>query len=85
MVWVAGVSYADENAPQGMKATAQGLLGAMMFGFGSATGGLAGGLMIGSIGGRWMYLIIGSLVLVSVGVITLLERTERGQQARSIS
>jgi PPP family 3-phenylpropionic acid transporter len=84
MVWVAGVSYADENAPQGMKATAQGLLGAMMFGFGSATGGLAGGLMIGSIGGRWMYLIIGSLVLVSVGVITLLERTERGQQARSI-
>jgi PPP family 3-phenylpropionic acid transporter len=84
MVWVAGVSFADENAPQGMKATAQGLLGAMVFGFGSATGGLAGGLMIGSIGGRWMYLIIGSLVLVSVGVITLLERSERGRQARSI-
>lgn len=85
MVWVAGVTYADENAPTGMKATAQGLLGAMVFGFGSAAGGLAGGLMLGSIGGHWMYLILGSCVLVSVGVITLLERAERARQARSLS
>jgi len=84
LVWVAGVSYADENAPEGMKATAQGLLGAMVFGFGAATGGLVGGLMLGSIGGRWMYLIFGSCVLVSVGVITLLERAERSRQARGL-
>jgi PPP family 3-phenylpropionic acid transporter len=84
MFWVAGVSYADENAPQGMKATAQGLLGAMVFGFGAAAGGLIGGLMLGSIGGRWMYLIFGILVLVSVAVVTLIERTSRVIQARSI-
>jgi MFS family permease len=82
LVWVAGVSYADENSPQGMKATAQGLFGAMVFGFGAAAGGLVGGLMLGSIGGRWMYLIFGSCVLACVGVITLLERAERVRQAR---
>jgi len=84
IVWVAGVSYANENAPEGMKATAQGLLGAMVYGFGAAAGGLAGGLMIESIGGRWMYLIIGSLVLISVAVITLLERAEQARQAKGL-
>ncbi len=57
----------------------------MIFGFGAAAGGLVGGLMLGSIGGRWMYLIFGSCVLVSVGVIMLLERAERARQARSLS
>ena len=84
IVWVAGVSYANENAPEGMKATAQGLLGAMVYGFGAAAGGLAGGLMIESIGGQWMYLIIGSLVLISVAVITLLERAEQARQAKGL-
>ena len=85
LVWVAGVSYADENAPEGMKATAQGLMGAMVFGFGAAAGGLIGGVMLGSIGGRWMYLIFGGCVLVSVGVITLLEKADHARQARSLT
>jgi MFS transporter, PPP family, 3-phenylpropionic acid transporter len=81
MVWVAGVSYADENAPTGMKSTAQGLFGAMVFGIGAAIGGLVGGLMMGSIGGQWMYLITGSLVLVCVGLITLLDKAKSIQPA----
>lgn len=84
LVWVAGVSYADENAPQGMKATAQGLWGAMVFGFGAAAGGLACGLMLGSIGGQWMYLIFGCVVLISVGIITLLDRAAQARQARGL-
>lgn len=84
LVWVAGVSYADENSPEGMKATAQGLFGAMVFGFGAAVGGFTGGIMLGSIGERWMYLIFGCVVLASMALIYLLERTERSRQAGSL-
>jgi PPP family 3-phenylpropionic acid transporter len=84
LMWVAGVTYADENAPTGMKSTAQGLFGAMILGIGAAVGGMCGGLMLESIGGRNMYWIFGSLVLVCVGVITVFERAERGREVRNI-
>jgi PPP family 3-phenylpropionic acid transporter len=73
-IWIAGVSYAHEIAPSGLKATAQGLFSAMMMGIGAGLGGLLGGLLIGSIGGRGMYLVFGALVLVSVAFFTLVER-----------
>ena len=82
LMWVAGVAYAEENSPPGMKSTAQGLFGAMVLGIGAAVGGLLGGWMLESIGGEWMYLIFGSLVLICVGLITLVERARGAQPAR---
>ncbi len=72
--WAAGVSYADEHAPPGMKATAQGLFSSMIFGFGAAAGGLLGGLLLDRVGGEGLYLVFGALVLAGTAVIALIAR-----------
>jgi len=73
-MWIAGVAYADEHAPTGLSATAQGMFGAMVFGFGSALGGFAGGPLMESIGGRGTYTVFGSVVLIIVLVVALFQR-----------
>ena len=73
-MWVAGVSYVSEIAPPSLSATAQGIFGAAVFGFGSAAGGFLGAILLERVGGARMYAIFGALVLVALVVYLLLER-----------
>ncbi len=73
-IYTAGVHYADQIAPPGMKATTQGMFTGTYMGFGSAAGGLLGGVLMDhfSLGG--MYAVIGTLILVCLIAFLLVER-----------
>ena len=73
-MWMAGVAYADENAPPGLKTTAQGLFGAIVFGFGAAAGGFIGGPLMESLGGHNFYLIFGGVILVLMVLAWVIQR-----------
>jgi PPP family 3-phenylpropionic acid transporter len=64
-IWMAGVAYVAEIAPDGLGNTAQGLFSGVVMGLGSALGGLLGGFLYQSVGFSRMFLIASSLVFLA--------------------
>lgn len=73
---VAGVSYADQNAPPGMGATAQSIFTSAFLGVGFAAGGFFGGVMMDYIGVRPMFLVFGTLIMLAALIFSLVQRRE---------
>lgn len=80
VMWVAGVSYADQYAPPGMNATMQGLFSGTFMGVGMAVGGLVGGPLLESMGGRGLYFFFGTAVLVIATIVALVQRRLPAEQ-----
>jgi len=73
-IYTAGVNYADQVAPPGMKATTQGMFSGTLMGFGSAAGAFLGGILMDHFTPGGMYAITGMLVLLGLILFLLVER-----------
>lgn len=74
LLTVAGVTYADEQAPAGSRATAQGLFNVALGGIGSALGGFVGGLLFDGIGPRGMYVVFAVFIVLVLLFVTVVRR-----------
>jgi MFS transporter, PPP family, 3-phenylpropionic acid transporter len=81
--WMAGVAYANEHAPENLSSTAQGLFSTMIFGFGSAVGGLLGGLLLEQMTVQNIYLVVGLCVFVAILAITAISRLLPDQKLKN--
>jgi MFS transporter, PPP family, 3-phenylpropionic acid transporter len=62
-MWVTGVAYANEIAPEGLGATAQGLFSGVFFGLAGVIGGLIGGMLYENLGAVMMFRWVGMIGL----------------------
>ncbi|HUF38239.1 MAG TPA: MFS transporter [Anaerolineales bacterium] len=82
VMWLAGVAYADELSPEGMKSTGQGLFTAAVFGIGHAVGGMIGGPLLEGVGGRGLNLVFGIVVIAMMTGVLLVAEARRARAAR---
>jgi PPP family 3-phenylpropionic acid transporter len=82
---VAGVSYADEIAPPGLGASAQGLFSAVLIGIGVTAGNLIGGTLYESFGAAVMYRSVGLVIFISLILFMLVERNFQKNITKSLA
>lgn len=75
LLTVAAVTYADEVAPVGFRATSQGLFNAALGGIGVAAGGFMGGLLFDGLGPRGMYMVIAVFLALVVAFVMVVHST----------
>jgi PPP family 3-phenylpropionic acid transporter len=73
-MWTAGVAYAGEVAPPGLGATAQGMFGSMVWGFGAALGAITGGFLFEAYGAVATFQFAGAAAFIALVVFVLANR-----------
>lgn len=81
ILWVAGVSFADENAPAGLGATAQSIFNGAFMGVGSAAGGFFGGVLLQYLGVQNMFLTFGLVLLCTALIFGVLQPSQLASRA----
>jgi MFS transporter, PPP family, 3-phenylpropionic acid transporter len=71
VLWIAGVAYARELAPQGSRAVAQGLFTAVTGGLGGFAGSLLGGITYDALGGGGTFLLAAAFTAVAALLLAL--------------
>lgn len=74
-MWVAGVSYADNMAPSGSGATAQGLFSGVLLGLGGITGALIGGILYDELGAVALFRLAAVAAALGFLVFFLISRS----------
>ncbi len=80
-VWIAGVSYAAEIAPDGLGATAQGLFSGTILGLSAAVGSMLGGVLYQAFGALSMFRLMGMSTLMVLAFYLLFERRMDGEKS----
>ncbi len=83
LFWIAGVSYAQALAPEGLGATAQGQFLGVNFGLGGAVGAIVGGSLFEHFGLFTMYRVAAVWLVLATAVYLLVSRSESRQQTHS--
>ena len=76
-IWVAGVSYADNIAPTGLGATAQGIFAGVLLGLGSGTGAVLGGRIYENLGAITMFQVFSLLAFAALALFQFGSRKRR--------
>jgi MFS transporter, PPP family, 3-phenylpropionic acid transporter len=71
VLWIAGVAYARELAPQGRRAVAQGLFTAVTGGLGGFAGSLLGGVTFDALGGGGTFLVAAAFTATAALLLAL--------------
>ncbi len=79
LLYVAGVSFAYRSAPDGLGATAQGMVNGMNFGLGAFTGAVAGGVLYEALGPFVMFRLTG--LILAIPALLFLRRPLRSRSA----
>lgn len=83
LMWVAAVARADQLAPPGMSATAQGLNSGVTMGLGAAFGSIAGGFLYQSLGLALMFGWAGAAALAALILFVVAGRVAAQQKLKA--
>lgn len=70
-LWLASVSFANKMAPEGMGATAQGLISTVLLGLGASAGSLLGGQLMDLGGSSLAFFWSGILTILALAIILI--------------